>query len=82
MLEKASHIDTIVFDKTGTLTLGRPELQKIVPASHSYSEQRLLELAAALERESSHPLAQAVLHASTTRGPHTCLPLSHAHVPL
>lgn len=68
ILEAASHVDTIVFDKTGTLTEGRPRVRWVVPASSHMAEDRLLTLAAALERESSHPLAAAVLAAAEQRG--------------
>ena len=49
-------MDSIVFDKTGTLTVGRPEVTDIRPVLLSgVSQSDLLSLAAALERESTHP---------------------------
>jgi Cu2+-exporting ATPase len=57
-LETSAHIDTVVLDKTGTLTKGEPEVTDIV--ADGLSEDELLALAAAVERESEHPLAQAV----------------------
>ena len=68
ILEEASHVKTIVFDKTGTLTEGRPRVQSVLAASPHLPEARLLALAAALERESSHPLASAILAAAQASG--------------
>jgi Cu2+-exporting ATPase len=59
-LEQATRLDTIVFDKTGTLTVGQPDVVQIVTAEPA-SEARLLALAAAVERGTDHPLAQAIL---------------------
>ncbi len=60
-LERLSQVDTIVLDKTGTLTAGRPRVVSVHPAPSAWSEERILRYAAALERNSEHPLAQAVL---------------------
>ena len=59
-LEALGRIDAIAFDKTGTLTQGRPMLTDIVPLGET-SAMELLALAAALEHESNHPLAQAIV---------------------
>jgi len=59
-LEAADRIDTLVLDKTGTLTRGEPEVTDVLPAAGSSSEE-LLGVAAALERDSEHPLARAIL---------------------
>jgi Cu+-exporting ATPase len=56
-----------VVDKTGTLTAGQPKLIAIEPAA-GLDEQRLLYLAASLERASEHPLAQAVVNGARDRG--------------
>ena len=65
-LERLERVDTIVIDKTGTLTEGKPRVVGIVPA-HGFDENRLLRLAASVERGSEHPLAQAILNAAAER---------------
>lgn len=65
-LEVAEKVTTVVFDKTGTLTKGRPEVTDVVPAG--ISEATLLSLAAAVEKNSQHPLALAVVKAAQERG--------------
>ena len=64
LLEK---IDTLVVDKTGTLTEGKPSLVAAV-AVGGIAEDHLLQLAAAAERGSEHPLAAAVTAAAEARG--------------
>ena len=59
-LETAARINTVVMDKTGTLTKGEPEVTDIVPAD-GVAEAELLQLVAAVERESEHPLAEAIV---------------------
>jgi Cu2+-exporting ATPase len=57
-IETSARIDTVVMDKTGTLTKGEPEVTDLVV--DGMDDRRLLALTAAVERESEHPLAQAV----------------------
>ena len=64
--EELGTVKTVVFDKTGTLTRNKPEVVS-VHVSERYSREQILALAAALESSSSHPLAEAVLQATTTR---------------
>jgi len=64
-LEQASALTTVVFDKTGTLTVGEPRVAEIRTAS--VQEDEILRLAAAVERESEHPLAQAIVAAAAER---------------
>lgn len=66
-IESLRAIDTLVLDKTGTLTAGRPTLHAVLPLAPS-TEQQLLELAAALERSSEHPLARAIVEGATVQG--------------
>ena len=60
VLEVMENVDTIVVDKTGTLTQGRPELTGIETFG-DWNESDVLKLAAAVEAQSEHPLAQAVV---------------------
>jgi P-type Cu+ transporter len=69
-LEQAEKLDTIIFDKTGTLTTGKPEVADVLLSPGSVlSADRLLVLAASLEKCSEHPLAQAVVSEAKKREP-------------
>ena len=59
-------MDTVVVDKTGALTEGKPRLVTLQPA-RGFTEAELLRLAAALEKESEHPLAAAILTGARDR---------------
>ncbi|WP_447599677.1 heavy metal translocating P-type ATPase [Nitrospira sp. Nam80] len=59
-LEVMEKVDTLVFDKTGTLTEGRPRLLKTSVVS-PWKEQEVLQIAAAVEHGSEHPLAAAIV---------------------
>ncbi|WP_241974535.1 heavy metal translocating P-type ATPase [Cryobacterium mannosilyticum] len=65
-LETSARIDAVVMDKTGTLTQGKPEVTDFVAIGMDESE--LLALVAAVERESEHPLAGAVVTYATAQG--------------
>jgi Cu+-exporting ATPase len=65
-LERSSRLTTIVFDKTGTLTMGRPTVEHVEGVNRSASET--LDLAAALEQYSEHPLALAIVEAARRDG--------------
>ncbi|MGQ0843445.1 MAG: heavy metal translocating P-type ATPase [Sporichthyaceae bacterium] len=65
-LEQGAALDTVVFDKTGTLTRGQPEVVALVTAD-GFSEDGVLRLMAAAERESEHPLAEAIVEAARSR---------------
>ena len=58
-LETAHDIDTVVLDKTGTITEGKPAVTEVL--AFGLSEAELIALAAGIEKESEHPLAEAVL---------------------
>jgi len=66
-LEVLRNVDTIVVDKTGTLTEGSPRLIDTL-AADSLDEDRLLQLAAALEQQSEHPLARSIVKGADERG--------------
>ena len=66
-LERMARVDTVVVDKTGTLTEGKPQLTDVL-ATGSHSEDEVLAFAAALERGSEHPLAEAIVAGALARG--------------
>ncbi|HSG21992.1 MAG TPA: heavy metal translocating P-type ATPase [Azonexus sp.] len=63
-LERAEHITVLALDKTGTLTCGTPQVTNVVPRGLGRDEA--LRLAAALEQNSEHPLARAIVAESAT----------------
>ncbi|MCF7547448.1 cation-translocating P-type ATPase [Pseudonocardia sp. WMMC193] len=65
-LESSARVDTVVMDKTGTLTKGEPEVTDLI--TDGIDEQELLTLTAAVERNSEHPLARAVVAHAENRG--------------
>jgi Cu2+-exporting ATPase len=66
-LEQTAKLDTVVLDKTGTLTRGEPQVVAITTRD-DVSEDEILRTVAAVERESEHPLAQAIIAAAEERG--------------
>lgn len=66
-LERMASVTTLIVDKTGTLTEGRPKLTDVLPFG-TMSEHELLSVAAALERGSEHPLAEAIVAGAVERG--------------
>ncbi|MBO3751030.1 copper-translocating P-type ATPase [Streptosporangiaceae bacterium NEAU-GS5] len=62
-LESSARIDTVVMDKTGTLTRGEPEVTDVV--TDGVAAEELLGMVAAVERESEHPLAEAIVRYAT-----------------
>ena len=72
-LETLRGTGTVVLDKTGTITQGRPVVTDVLPArradgSAATTEKGLVKLAAALERNSEHPLAEAIMAHAEERG--------------
>ncbi|MDI9637868.1 heavy metal translocating P-type ATPase [Geitlerinema splendidum] len=75
-LERTHKIQTLVLDKTGTLTQGKPVVTDFVTArgTEGGNELKLLQLAAAVERNSEHPLAEAIVTYAKTQQVATPLP--------
>jgi Cu+-exporting ATPase len=70
-LETAHKLSAVVFDKTGTLTKGEPEVTDIIPAgnpSKTLSETQILQLAAVAEKNSEHPLGEAIVKKAAEKG--------------
>jgi P-type Cu2+ transporter len=65
-LEQVASLDAVVLDKTGTLTKGEPQVVAIITRDGT-DEDELLRLSAAVERESEHPLADAIVRAARER---------------
>jgi Cu2+-exporting ATPase len=80
ILEMTARIGTIAFDKTGTLTLGKPSVEKIIPAP-GQSEESLLRFAAQVENGSSHPIARSIIDRAKAAGIHIGLTKSVKTVP-
>ncbi|MBN1348383.1 copper-translocating P-type ATPase [candidate division KSB1 bacterium] len=66
-LQKAQQIDTIVLDKTGTVTIGKPSVTDVLPVN-GFDEADVLTMAAAVEQNSEHPLAQAIRAKALEKG--------------
>lgn len=79
-LETSARIDTVVMDKTGTLTKGEPEVTDVVLEGW-LAEDDLLALVAAVERESEHPLAAAIVRHAADRGVPTLNATAFRNVP-
>ncbi len=69
ILEMTARIGTIAFDKTGTLTLGKPTVEKIIPAP-GQSEASLLKIVSQVENGSSHPIARGIIDRAKAAGIH------------
>ena len=76
-LETLRKVGTVVLDKTGTVTRGKPAVTDVLPAERTgadgapepaMSGRALLKLAAALEKQSEHPLAEAIMAEADARG--------------
>ncbi|MBQ3231320.1 MAG: heavy metal translocating P-type ATPase, partial [Clostridia bacterium] len=68
-LESAHNVNCVVMDKTGTLTLGKPVVTEVT--AYGSGSDELVSLAAAVERASEHPLAQAVMEYAKAKGTQT-----------
>ena len=79
-LEQLGRIDTVVFDKTGTLTYGRPEIRALLPLA-GVSDELLLDLAAAAELRSEHPLGKTIVKHAQALGRTPREPARFSYVP-
>jgi len=68
VLERLASVDTVVLDKTGTLTEGRMILSSTIPLAEGTDTRQVLALAAAVEANTNHPIAEAVLAAAEREG--------------
>jgi P-type Cu2+ transporter len=66
-LERAREVKVVIFDKTGTLTRGQPLLAEVA-AAPGVDEAELLSITAAVEADSEHPLARAIVRGAVERG--------------
>ncbi|MDL5055231.1 copper-translocating P-type ATPase [Oscillatoria laete-virens NRMC-F 0139] len=71
-IQSLSRIDCLLIDKTGTLTEGRPALTTAVVTDDSFTRAGLIAAAAALERQSEHPLGHAIVRAAESEGLTLC----------
>lgn len=60
-LEALARVDTVIFDKTGTITYGKPKVVDVIVNNKEYGKPTVLAIAAAIERNSLHPLASAIV---------------------
>lgn len=80
-LESTHKIDAIVFDKTGTITEGIPEVTDLLTITDTLSKDELLRLAASAEKESEHPLGEAIVKAAEKAGLTLSKPEKFAAIP-
>jgi len=66
-IEVLSRIKAVIFDKTGTITLGRPRISSFEIKNKTYDEKKLYAIAEALERNSLHPLAKAIVETAKAK---------------
>ncbi len=81
-IENTSKLQTIVFDKTGTLTKGEPSVTDVVVSEQSLvKDDQLLMFAAIAEKNSEHPLGEAIVHGAESRGLQVIEPDSFNSIP-
>ena len=78
--ERARNVNAIVFDKTGTLTEGRFGVTDVIPLG-GRSEEELLQLAASIESQSEHPIAQGIVRTAQERRLTLTTPKSFSAIP-
>lgn len=69
-LEQLGAVEAIAFDKTGTLTQGRPAVTQVIACADDLSAEEILQLGAAVEQASEHPIGRAIVTAATQQGLH------------
>ena len=79
-LEQLAKIDAVLLDKTGTLTYGKPCLAAVTPV-YGWNTDELLEIAAAAERNSEHPLALAIVAGAQQKGLRIRTPSTFRYTP-
>lgn len=67
-LERAHQLTTVVLDKTGTLTRGEPSVTAVVPLTDGWTAEQIIALAATVERDSEHPVGQAIVRHARAKG--------------
>ena len=67
-VEEMKSVKAVIFDKTGTLTEGKLQLSDIEVLDDSYSKEDIIKIAASLENQSSHPIAQAIVNYANENG--------------
>ncbi|BAM01699.1 MULTISPECIES: heavy metal translocating P-type ATPase [Caldilinea] len=79
-IEALARADVLLLDKTGTLTFGRPQIERIIPFN-GVEPTEALRLAASAERDSEHPLAEAVRACAARQGLHLSEPTRFEAIP-
>jgi Cu2+-exporting ATPase len=79
-LEEARKLNAVVFDKTGTLTLGEHRVVDVATRD-GIAPEEALRLAAAIERDSEHPVARAIVMSAAERGLHVPAALDFEYIP-
>ncbi len=67
-LEKLEKADVLIVDKTGTITSGKPSVSEVVSGNAKFQEKDILQIAASVNKNSTHPLAQAMLDKAKEEG--------------
>jgi Cu+-exporting ATPase len=67
-LQRAGSLDTVILDKTGTVTEGKPAVTDVIVVDQDRTEADLLALVAAVERQSEHPLGNAIVASAREHG--------------
>ncbi len=67
-LEKLEKADVLIVDKTGTITSGKPSVSEVVSGNAKFQEKDILQIAASVNKNSTHPLAQAMLDKAKKEG--------------